>query len=308
MTRVLITDAEPEALAREIAKELGESIPWAWLKGAGDATADVWLCAGLPPDAPLALPALRWIQSGWAGIEAWLGRPEWREDVVLTRTVGDFPRRIAEYVFGYLLAWELGVPEALRQMEAREWKRWTPGALEGRSLLVVGHGAIGAEVGSVGRAFGMHVEGIRRGPVPSGPASTGVYGPDALRDRLTRAEFVINLLPRTPATESFWNRERFALMQAGATFVNVSRGATVDETALLEGIAMGRPARALLDVFREEPLPASHPLRAAKGVWITPHVAGIGTLRPLAEDFAENWRRYRGGLGLRNVVDRERGY
>jgi len=61
-------------------------------------------------------------------------------------------------------------------------------------------------------------------------------------------------------------------------------------------------------VFREEPLPASHPLRAAKGVWITPHVAGIGTLRPLAEDFAENWRRYRGGLPLRNVVDRARGY
>ena len=308
MTRVLITHAEPEALARDVEAVLGESIPWAGLEGSGDPAADVWFCAGLPPAGPLSLPALRWIQSGWAGIEAWSGRPEWRDGVILTRTVGDFPKRIAEYVFGYLLAWELGVPEALRQMEAREWKRWTPGTLSGRSLLVVGHGAIGAEVGSVGRALGMRVEGIRRGPVSSGSAAAGVYGPDALADRLRQAEFIVNLLPHTPATESFWNRERFGLLREGATFVNASRGATVDEAALLEGIAKGRPARALLDVFREEPLPASHPLRTAKGVWITPHVAGIGTLRPLAEDFAENWRRYRGGLGLRNVVDRARGY
>lgn len=308
MTRVLITHAEPEALAREVEAALGESIPWVGLAGGGDPAADVWFCAGLPPSGTLALPALRWIQSGWAGIEAWIGRPEWRDGVALTRTVGDFPRRIAEYVFGYLLAWELSVPEALRQMEAREWKRWRPGTLAGRSLLVVGYGAIGAAVGSVGRALGMQVEGIRRGPVDPESIAAGIYGPDALRGRLTRGEFVINLLPHTPATERFWNRERFALLREGATFVNVSRGATVDEDALLEGLAKGRPARALLDVFREEPLAASHPLRAARGVWTTPHVAGIGTLGPLAEDFAENWRRYRGGLPLRNVVDRTRGY
>ena len=308
MTRLLITHAKPEALAREVEAVLGESIPWVGLTGQGDATADVWFCGGLPPARPLALPALRWIQSGWAGIETWPGRPEWREGVTLTRTVGDFPKRIAEYVFGYLLAWELGVPEALRQMEAREWKRWMPGTLAGRSLLLVGYGAIGTEVGAVGRALGMSVEGIRRGPVSPGEAAPGVHGPGALPDLLPRAEFIVNLLPHTPATESFWNRERFALVREGATFVNASRGATVDEAALLEGIGKGRPARALLDVFREEPLPPAHALRAAKGIWITPHVAGLGTLRPLAEDFAENWRRYRGGVGLRNVVDRARGY
>ena len=68
MTRILITHAEPQALVREVETLLGESIPWTGLQGAGDATADVWFCAGLPPAAPLSLPALRWIQSGWAGI------------------------------------------------------------------------------------------------------------------------------------------------------------------------------------------------------------------------------------------------
>jgi phosphoglycerate dehydrogenase-like enzyme len=308
MTRLLITSSKPEALAREIEAALGEPIPWVGLKGSGDPTADVWFCAGRPPDSKLEVPALRWIQSGWAGVDGWSARPEWRKDVVLTRTVGDFPTRIAEYVFGYLLAWELDVPKALRQMETRAWERWTPGTLAGKSLLVVGYGAIGAKLGSVGRTLGMHVEGIRRGPASPGWAEEGVFDAGALPGRLKCAEFVINLLPHTPATESFWNRDRFALMREGATFVNVSRGATVDEAALVEGLAKGRPARALLDVFREEPLPASHPLRTAKGVWVTPHVAGIGTVRPLAEDFAENWRRYRAGLPLRNVVDRARGY
>lgn len=308
MTRVLITYSEPEVLAREIEALLGGPIPWTTLQGSGDPSADVWFCAGRPPGAPLAFPALRWIQSGWAGVDGWSARTEWRDDVVLTRTVGDFPKRIAEYVFGYLLAWELGVPEALRQMEARTWERWTPGTLAGRSLLVVGYGAIGREIGSLGRALGMHVEGIRRGPSSPEWAAAGMYDPAALPDRLKRAEFVVNLLPKTPATESFWSRERFALLREGATFVNASRGATVDEEALVDGLTKRRPARALLDVFREEPLQASHPLRNAKGVWVTPHVAGIGTVRPLAEDFAENWRRYRAGLALRNVVDRARGY
>lgn len=308
MTRVLITHSDPEALAREVEAVLGESIPWAGLQGGGDPVADVWFCAGRPPGGALVLPSLRWIQSGWAGIDGWSARPEWREGVVLTRTVGDFPQRIAEYVFGYLLAWELGVPEALRQMEARVWERWTPGTLGGRSLLIVGYGAIGRAIAALGRALGMRVEGVRRGPLAPESAAEGVFGPDALRERLREAEFVINLLPHTTATESFWNRERFAFVREGATFVNASRGATVDEEALLAGVAVNRPARALLDVFREEPLPASHPLRAAKGVWVTPHVAGIGTARPLADDFAENWRRYRAGLPLRNVVDRTRGY
>jgi phosphoglycerate dehydrogenase-like enzyme len=308
MPRVLITYAKPEALAREVEGVLGEAIPWVADTSAGAPDADVWFCAGRPPDVPLTLPALRWIQSGWAGIDGWSGRAEWRSDVVLTRTVGDFPMRIAEYVFGYLLAWELGVPEALRQMDARAWERWTPGTLAGRRLLIVGYGAIGAEIGSVGRALGMRVEGVRRGPVSPESVAAGVHGAEALPERLQTAEFVINVLPHTAATESFWDRKRFAHLREGSTFVNVSRGATVDEQALLEGLAAGRPARALLDVFREEPLPASHPLRAAKGVWVTPHIAGIGTPRPLAEDFAENWRRYRAGLPLRNVVDRSRGY
>jgi phosphoglycerate dehydrogenase-like enzyme len=210
-------------------------------------------------------------------------------------------------VFGHLLATELDVPEALRQMEARVWKRWTSDTLSGKSLLVVGYGAIGRRIGAVARAFGMRVEAIRRHAGAS-DAAEGVYGAEHLDDALGRADVVVNLLPLTPETESFWTGARFRRMREGATFVNVSRGATVAENDLLSGLVERKPARAILDVFREEPLPPSNPLRDAPGVWITPHVAGIGTIRPLAEDFAENWRRFRAGEPLLHLVDRVRGY
>ena len=303
-----MTHPDAKLVAREVEEILGEPLAWITPGDPDVQAAEVWFCASLPPPAPLHVPALRWIQSGWAGVEGWFSRPEWREGVTLTRTVGDFPERIAEYVFGYLLARELGAAKSLRQMIEKSWERWTPGTLAGRGLLVVGYGAIGRQIARVGRAFGMRVEGIRRGEHQAGPAEEGVHGPGALDDCLGRADVVVNVLPQTPATESFWNRDRFARMRDGATFVNVSRGSTVDEAALLHAIGRGRPARAILDVFREEPLPPTSPLRGVEAIWITPHVAGIGTAHPLAAEFAENWRRFRGGLPLRHQVDRARGY
>jgi len=284
----------------------GGPLPWAAPSHESQAT--VWFIPHRPPDAPRELPALRWIHSGWAGIEFWLDRPEWRDGVTLTRTVGDFPQRIAEYVVGWLLADSLGVPEAFRQMEARVWVRWMPGSLFGRSMLVVGYGAIGRRVAEAARALGMTVRGIRRGPLGPEDYALGVEEAASLEALLPGADVVVNLLPLTPETGAFWTRERFARTKEGSTFVNVSRGGTVDEGALLEGLERGRPARAILDVFREEPLPATSPLRSAPGVWITPHIAGRGTAEPLAAEFAANWMRYRDGAALRHVVDRARGY
>ena len=295
-----------DAIRAEVEGFAGGPLPWA---GPGEeARAAVWFVPGRPPASPRALPSLRWIQTGWAGVEDWFARPEWGDGVLLTRTVGDFPQRIAEYVAGYLLAGALDVPEALRQMEARAWKRWTPRSLAGRSLLVVGHGAIGRRVAEVARGLGMATRGIRRGPLAPEDHALGVEEPEALDALLPGADIVVNLLPLTSETRSFWNATRFGRMKEGSVFVNVSRGATVDDGALLDALARGRPARAVLDVFREEPLPPSHPLRAAAGVWITPHVAGTGTAEPLAAEFAANWRRFRDGAPLRNVVDRARGY
>lgn len=294
--RVLITSSDPGGLARAVEEILGQALPWCRLDAPGFDQSTVWFCAGAPPESALRLPHLRWIQSGWAGVENWFQRSEWGTDVTLTRTVGDFPERIGQHVLGYLLARTLRVDTAFREMAEKSWKKWTPDTLQGKELLVVGMGAIGAGVAAAARALGMEVSGVTRSQTRELPEYLG------------RADVVVNLLPHTPETESFWSAERFRALKQGAIFVNVSRGATVDEGALLRALGKGRPAFAILDVFREEPLPPESPLRNRDDVWITPHVAGMSTTGPLARDFAENWKRYRAEAPLHNVVDRARGY
>ncbi|HEV8128185.1 MAG TPA: D-2-hydroxyacid dehydrogenase [Candidatus Eisenbacteria bacterium] len=306
MSDLVLLEGEDPSMREIVERRVGAALPWA--ASGQEKSATVWFCPGRPPAKPRELPALRWIHSGWAGIEDWFERPEWRGAVHLTRTVGDFPQRIAEYVIGWLLADSLDVPEALRQMEARAWRRWTSQSLFARALLVVGYGAIGRRVAEAARGIGMHATGVRRGPVTPEERALGVESADALGTQLGSADVVVNLLPLTKETVRFWNADRFRRMKPGSIFVNVSRGGTVDEAALIAGLAADRPARAILDVFQEEPLPEAHPLRSSPGVWITPHVAGIGTKEPLAAEFAANWHRYRDGVPLRNVVDRVRGY
>ncbi len=196
--RILITSSDPEGLARAVEARTKESFSWCRLDGPGFAQATIWFCAGAPPESPLRLPKLRWIQSGWAGVDHWVDRPEWTDGVELTRTIGDFPRRIAQHVLGYLLARSLRVDTAFREMQERTWKKWTPGSLEGKSLLVAGMGAIGSEVAAAARAFGMEVFGVRRTLV--GPTDAGISGVNDLPLLLKRADRGRRGAPQGPGT------------------------------------------------------------------------------------------------------------
>lgn len=306
--RVLVTGREPAALVRAAERACGETIPWVGPDDEQAAFATVWFASSAPPRTPLVLPSLRWIHSAWAGVDRWIARPEWRDDVLLTRTVADFPQRIAEYVLGSLLAASLDVPRARRQQTAGEWARWLPGTLQGKTMLIVGYGAIGTTVAAVARSLEMEVLGVRRGPVSEEERARGIENPEALPRLLPRADVVVNLLPDTPATDSFWSVDRFGLLPEGAIFLNASRGRCVDDAALLAALERGRPARAILDVFRQEPLPPEHPFWKHPAIWITPHVAGRGTEESEGKAFGENWRRWVEGKPLLHPVERLRGY
>jgi phosphoglycerate dehydrogenase-like enzyme len=181
--------------------------------------------------------------------------------------------------------------------------------LSGQTLLVIGAGAIGAPLGRRAGALGMQVLGVRRS---GGDGTEGfpVFKPSKLRDLLPSADFVVLILPGTAETNRIIGEAEIGIMKRSTILINVGRGNAVDQTALTQALSAGRIGGAALDVFEQEPLPADSPLWEMENVVITAHNAGfINTYWDRAwEVFANNLSRFREGLELQNLVDRQRGY
>ncbi|MGO4498360.1 D-2-hydroxyacid dehydrogenase [Paenibacillus sp. 2RAB27] len=216
---------------------------------------------------------LLWIHALGAGVDAFIFDREWKKDVMLTRTVGNFGRKIGEYCLSYLLA-DLQRHDIFQHAQSqRQWLPSQQKLLHELNIVIIGTGTIGEEVGRMLSNFGVNIYGISR----SGAANrhfNKVLPITEVHQVLPQADWVVNTLPLTPSTERLFERRLFSYMQ-GAGFINVGRGASVDENALLEAIELGQVRRAVLDVFREEPLPVLSPLWAHPNVVITPHISAV---------------------------------
>jgi phosphoglycerate dehydrogenase-like enzyme len=252
---------------------------------------------------------LRWVHSLGAGVEN-LCRDVAGTDILVTNshTHGDV---IAEHVMALLLAHTRRLPVALaRQAESRWVREGAVGTvIRGKTMGILGLGTIGTELARRAAAFGMRVWGVRR----SGTAVPGVervVAPDRLDEVLRAADVLAITLPLTPETRGLVGARELALLPRGAFVVNVGRGGLLDEAALAAAIESGHLAGAGLDVFEQEPLPASSPLWRLPGMIITPHVGGSspGFLERAVPFFCENLRRYLAGEPLLNRVDVTRGY
>ena len=255
-----------------------------------------------PAHAPIpAHPSVRWIQVGGSGFDH---LAPWDADrITLTNGAGVLAPYLAESVTAAMLALACGFPSYGEQQRARHWRPVSFTPLRGRTLLVVGFGRIGECVAANARALGMRVLGIRGRPAPH-PAADEMHAPAALEALLPRADFV-SLHPRLDATtKRMLSREAIAAMKPGAYLVNTSRGAVVDESALVDALRSGHLAGAYLDVFETEPLPTESPLWAMPNVIITPHASDniVGWPRRFAELFADNLDRWRAGEPLLNLV------
>ena len=255
-----------------------------------------------PAHAPIpAHPSVRWIQVGGSGFDH---LAPWDTDrITLTNGAGVLAPYLAESVTGAMLALACGFPNYGAQQRARRWRPVSFTPLRGRTLLVVGFGRIGECVAGNAKALGMRVLGVRGRPAPH-PAADEMHAPDALEALLPRADFV-SLHPRLDAsTRHMLSREAIAAMKPGACLVNTSRGAVVDEAALVDALRSGHLAGAYLDVFETEPLPAESPLWAMANVIITPHASDniVGWPSRFAAQFADNLDRWRAGEPLESVV------
>ena len=277
------------------------------------AVASAEIVFGWPHPAWLAgARNLRWLQMATAGVEKQAeALRNSKQPIILTSAVGAFAIPIAEHLFALLLALVRHLPFYLKDQGDKKWgKASMREELCGMTAGVAGYGAIGRAFAERARAFGMEIIAFKRRESDAEPGVDAVYGQEGLIKLLASSDVIVNCLPLTPATRSILDWQNLSLTKTGAYFLNVGRGATVDEPALVRCLQQGILAGAGLDVFSEEPLPASSPLWNMPNVIITPHVAGLTeySLPRIVDIFCDNLQRYRVGLPLRNLVDPEVGY
>ncbi len=269
------------------------------------------LLAFRPPKGMWAGAArLRLIQMMGAGVDALLPAPDLPAQVRVTNARGLHGAQMSEFALAMMLALAKRIPRALEQQRAHLWKLYGLPQLGGKTLGILGLGAIGAAVAEKARAFGMRVIGTQRVAKEVPNVDLVVTGPEGAARVLGESDYVVILLPLTPETRGSIGARELDQLKPGAYLVNLARGGIVDEHALLERLRSGRIAGAASDVFAREPMPPSDPLWDAPNLIVTPHVAGLEPeyMVRLMELAADNVSRLEGGRPLRNLVDRERGY
>jgi phosphoglycerate dehydrogenase-like enzyme len=250
------------------------------------------------PFEPAEMPELQVVQVRSAGVD-WIV-DKIPDGVTLCGARGTRDRAMAEWVVAALLADLKGVRPFAEAQAAHRWKRLDIGDLSTMKVLILGHGASGEETARMLAPFGTEVRGVARRPRADDP---NTYTLDQLPELLPWADALVNLLPHTAATEGLVDAQVLAQLRDGALYVNVGRGPTTDTNALLAELESGR-LRAVLDVVDPEPLPEDHPLWAAPGVLISPHVAGdTASSDHAAWDLvAAQLLRFADGEPLHNVV------
>ena len=267
-------------------------------------------------------PHVQWVHTGSAGVERFIEmiRDNTPPDVLFTNSSGTMALPIAEFVVAQMFAAVKGLPTFVRAQDRQEWLSHTPTALpsmrelRGSRLLVLGLGSIGSEVVRLASALGVRVWGVRRTPLAEGetiPGTETVFAQDGdWRRVLPAMDFVAVCLPLTPATNELIGSTELAAMKPTAWLINISRGAIIDEPALIAALTKGRLGGAALDVMVREPLPPDHPLWACPNAVITPHVSWRAPEvdARTVDLFFENLHRYRTGEPLHNIVPFDIGY
>lgn len=273
------------------------------------ARAEVLVAWRLPPGMLARMPRLRWIQCQSAGVESWLARPDLDERVTLTGARGVHRLQMPDTILASLFYVTKPFETIRRQQQERTWRRLDPESLAGKTLGIIGLGAIGCELARKAAALDVRVVGVKRTVEPV-PGVDRVYDLDHLDDALHESDHVVLLLPVTPATVDLIDTTRLAAMKPSAWLMNFGRGQLIVDADLVDAVRRGVVAGALLDAFRQEPLPPDHPFWTTENIIVYPHIGGRHARRSefVVELFLENLARFMDNRPLRSAIDRARGY
>lgn len=256
---------------------------------------------------------LKWAQSTWAGVETLFGAfPTPPKDVTITRMGDGFGRLMAEYVVGYILSSELAIVKFSQQQQQNLWDK-SPAEdrrmLTSLTLGILGVGSISTEIARLSRAVGMTVWGLSRSNKQSRPEFNRLTTVSNLSEFLAGCDYICNVLPSTTDTQDMLSGDTLSCCKPKSpVFINVGRGGIISEESLLAALENGWLRGAVLDVFREEPLPVNSPLWSHPKVTVTPHMSGPSVAEKIAEVFVRNYKKYVNNESLDHVVNWEKGY
>jgi phosphoglycerate dehydrogenase-like enzyme len=281
--------------------------------------AEVYYGFGIPRLLFLEAQKLRWVHSAAAGVVTSLHQEMIDSDVVLTNSAGIHAIPIAEYIVAGVLHFLRGFDMVIDQQRRTEWNKQPFVKMDSvlREMdtvraLIIGVGGLGGATAERLTALGAKCTGVRRRVgLGTPPGFDRITSLDQIDAELPKHNVVVLAAPLTPETKDLLTAERLDLLPPETIIVNVARGAQLDEGALVERLVSGRLRAAVLDVFRQEPLPPDHPFWGLRQVLLSPHISPVspGRFWPRQLDlFLDNWRRYSKGEPLRNLVDKRAGY
>ena len=263
--------------------------------------------AGFPRQAITMSPTLRWVSVGGSGTDHLF--PWDPSRLTVTNAAGVAAETMAQYGAAATLSFFLGLPKFVKAQRQKRWEPRPVASVKGRTLAILGLGAVGQAMAKLAKALEMRVIGIRARPVATA-AVDRVDPPERLRAVLREADVVFVCLPLTRLTRGLMDAEALRTMKPGAILIDVSRGGIIYQQALISVLETGHLAGAALDVFETEPLPPDSPLWTMDNVLVTPHCSSVyeGWQQRAIEMFCTNAERWKKGERLRNIVDPEKGY
>jgi phosphoglycerate dehydrogenase-like enzyme len=313
-TAQLIAAARGRSGSENIRASLGEDLrDLDWLRDADGliASNDIVRDPRFPLGAlERTAPHLRWIHIIGAGIEPLLPLDWLPPGLVLTNNSGVHVEKAREAAAMALLMLNARIPAIVTNQRKAHWDQIFTSGIAGKSVLIVGLGAMGAAVADAAKGLGLRVTGVRRGGAAH-PAVERAVPITELDSVLPGADFVVLAAPLTPESRNLLDRRRIGLIKPGAGLFNIGRAGLIDHDALAEALRDGPLSGAILDVYDPEPLPESSALWHADNVILTPHVTSddLDAYLPKTFDLVfANAARLRRGETLINVVDPARGY
>ena len=304
----IIEDSQVEALEAEFAGR----VRFVRLPTSGEVPADgsdaavLFRCAMSKPQFSTALagsPRLAWIHTCSAGFDQLLVPEISERGLTVTRSAATHHIPIAEWVIGYMFLLAKRFPALMTAQREHRWAPPDTDELGGKTVGIVGAGAIGSQVARRCRALGMRVIATKRSPAPSADYDE-VLPADQLPALIEQSDYVVLACPLTTETRDMIGERELRLMKPTAFLLNIARGGLIVDEALIRALEEGWIAGAALDAFRQEPLPPDSPLWDVPNLFLTPHASykSIHFLERSTREFAANLHRYLAGEPLANTL------